>query len=83
MNQKARYIYAFNCIRGTCKMTTALDTRRRLLQPVVNLNILQQKCGIRKKYELFHVLDTNVGKGKSDNYLSPLSVTPPCMWVVG
>jgi len=30
------------------------------------------------------MLDTNMGKGKSGNYLSSLViVTPPCMWVVG
>jgi len=64
-------------------MTVVLSIWGRLVQPVVNLNILLQICGFRKKSELFHVLDTNVGKGKSDNYLSPVSVTPPCMWVVG
>jgi hypothetical protein len=45
-------------------MTSALNIWRRLLQPVVNLNILHQKCGVRKKYELFDVLDTNVGERK-------------------
>jgi hypothetical protein len=64
-------------------MTTVLNFWGRVLQPVENLNILHQKCGFRKNSESFHVLDTNVGKGKSDNYLSPVIVTPPCMWLVG